>query len=159
MLEFDFSAETEDKRDKGYTCPCCGLFVKRYTRTFNSNMAIALIALYRYSENKFVHLEEFLQKHGYQRCGDAAYLVHYGFLEKKLGEREDGSKRNGHYKLTGRGLMFVEGKIKANKNFLIFNNKCEGFKGDMIDIFGALGNKFNYNQLMGINEPAKDNNN
>ena len=135
-------------KDKGYTCPCCGLFVKRYARSLNCNMALALIVLYRNGINDFVHLEKLMQQKGYQRCGDASYLIHWKFLERKVENRKDGSNRNGFYKLTGLGMMFVEGKITAREKAMIFNNNFEGFSGGEITIHQALGKRFNYEELM-----------
>lgn len=134
--------------DKGYICPCCKSFVKRYTRSFNSNMALCLILLYRENKNEFVKVEDFLIKKGHKRCGDFSYLTHYKFLEKKKGDRKDGSNRNGFYRLTSWGVLFCEQKIKAKKKFMILNNRFEGFVGEEIDILQALGTKFNYQELM-----------
>ncbi len=134
---------------KGYECPCCGQFVKVYCRSFNSNMGVALLVLYRNKEKGFVHLENLLTEQGYKRCGDASYLRHYGLIEAKVGERSDKSPRNGHYKITGRGIMFAEGSLTVQEKFLIFNNKIQGFEGKEVSIKDVLGTKFNYNELMG----------
>lgn len=142
--------------DKGYTCSCCGSYVKRYTRSFNANMAIALLLLYKFNMRGFVKVEDFLIKNGQKRCGDFSYLVHYGFLEKQIGKRDDGSKRNGYYKITGRGIMFCEQKIMAHEKFMILNNRFEGFKGKEIDIRQALGKKFNYDEMMGNYYPKTE---
>lgn len=146
-LQFEFP-EAIDKRDEGYTCSCCGLYVKRYHRSLNCNMALALIVLYKSGIRDFIHLENLMQKYDYKRCGDASYLVHWRFLEKCKDKREDGSSRNGKYKITSMGLMFVEGKITAKESILIFNNKMEGFTGEEINIEQALGKKFSYSELM-----------
>ncbi len=134
--------------DKGYNCPCCGSFIKRYYRKLNSNMALTLVLLYRSGKRDFVHIENFMQQMGYKRSGDFAYLVHWKFLEKKSGLREDGSTRNGYYKLTGLGIMFIEGKMLAREKIMILNNKFEGFSGGEISIQTALTEKFNYEELM-----------
>ena len=148
-LPFPSTPSIPDKlKDKGFVCSGCGSFVKRYTRTFNSNMAVALLCLYKNREKGFVHLEKALAGDKFQRCGDAAYLRHYNLIENLAGEREDGSKRNGFYKITQKGIDFVEKKIYVRKNFLIFHNQCEGFAGEHIAITNALGNKFNYSELM-----------
>lgn len=150
-LKFDFpnTPMIPDKiKDKGYYCRDCGSFVKRYTRTFNSNMALALICLYKNKGSGFVHLEKLLAINGYQRCGDASYLRHYGLIEAMDKEREDGSKRNGFYQITDKGIAFVKGGVYVQQNFLIFHNRCEGFRGAHITIREALGKKFNYNELM-----------
>lgn len=138
---------------KGYTCECCGQYVKMYRRSFNSNMAVCLLLLYKFNMRGWVKVEDFLIKNGQKRCGDFSYLVHYGFLEKQIANREDGSSRNGYYKMTGRGMMFCEGKINAHKHFLMLNGKFMGFEGDEIDIKQALGKKFNFDELMGNFNP------
>lgn len=139
-------------KDKGYFCSCCGLFVKRYRRSLNCNMALALCVLYREGIIDFVHLENLMTSKGYKRCGDASYLIHWRFLERLKVKREDGSSRNGKYRITSFGLLFVENKITAKEYALIFNNKLEGLGGKEINIYEALGKKFSYNQLMGVEE-------
>jgi len=146
----------EENLDKGFVCKCCGSFVKQYTRSFNSNMALCLMLLYRYNMNGFVKVEDFLIKNGHKRCGDFSYLVHYRFLEKQGGKRDDGSKRNGYYRLTSLGTFFVEGKVKAKKKFIILNNKLQGFSGDEISIKEALGKRFSFDELMGNFNPKTD---
>ena len=136
-------------KDKGYYCPCCQQYCKRYTRNFNSNMALVIAALHKRQVFSFVHIERWLQVEGFKRCGDFSYLTHFGLLEKAEGKRDDGSSRNGFYKLTKRGIMFAEGEITVLSKFKIFNNKFEGFEGKEITIKDALGIKFNYDELMG----------
>lgn len=137
-----------DDRRVGYDCPRCHQFVKLYSRTFNSNMACALLVLYRNRDKGFVHLENLMSEQGYKRCGDASYLRHYQLIEALNEERKDGSKRNGMYKITGRGIMFCEKKLKVQKKFLIYNNQLEGFEGEEVGIEEVLGEKFNYSKLM-----------
>lgn len=150
VFEFDFSGGNEsfDSRKKGYVCPCCNQYVKLYRRHFNSNMAVALLFLYRNRHRSFIHLENEMKACGYKRCGDASYLRHYKFIEVKKEKREDGSNRNGMYKISGLGILFCEMKSKAREYFLTFNNSCEGFDGEEIDILKALGRKFNYSELI-----------
>lgn len=149
MLEFEFPEPTAvDKRDLGYVCKHCGSYCKRYTRKFNSNMAICLLALVKHGVTEFVYLEDWMIKHGYKRCGDASYLVHYRFLEKLKGQRTDGSNRMGLYRITPMGIMFAEQKIAAKEKFIIYNNRCEGFTGNDVDIKQVLGTKFDYATLM-----------
>jgi len=111
-------------------------------------MAMTMMALFRKKKFGFVPVEEFLRVNGYPRSGDFPYLVHYGLLEKMVGERVDGSKRNGFYKLTEKGRQFVLKQITVPKTFIIYNGKCEGFEGREIGIEEALGKKFDYRELM-----------
>lgn len=138
---------TQNKRI-GYTCECCRQFVKVYSRHFNSNMAIALLMLYKHRDKGFVHLENLMTENGIKRCGDASYLRHYLLIEPKKEHREDGSNRNGYYRITGLGILFCELKTTVQEIFLTFNNKCEGFEGEEITIIDALGTKFDYQNLM-----------
>jgi hypothetical protein len=142
------SSITFPNADEGYRCPCCNSFIKSYRRKLNCNMALCLVALVKHKINGFVKVEEFLLNHGYQRCGDFSYLVHWKFLEKMKVKREDGSNRNGFYKITSLGIMFVEGKITAKEKIIIRQNKFEGYDGGEVTIKQALETKFNYEQLM-----------
>jgi len=132
----------------GYTCQCCGQFVKQYKRHFNSNMGLAMLMLYKHRDKGFVHLENLMSENGYKRCGDASYLRHYSLIQPLKEKRQDGSQRNGYYKITGLGIMFCELKTTVKEKFIIFNNKLEGFEGKDITILDALGEKFNYDTLM-----------
>lgn len=135
---------------KGYKCYHCGSFVKEYTRSFNANMSLALICLYKHGKGKFVKVEDMLIEHGYKRCGDFSYCKYYGLIEPLKEKRQDGSSRNGFYRLTAYGCLFVEGKVKVVSKFKILHNACTGFEGEEIDIKQALGKRFDFNILMGI---------
>ena len=152
-LEFDFDNHPAfkpktDNADDGYPCPCCHRLIKRYRRCLNSNMALTLIHLYKSGIRDWVHVEKFLFKNKLPRSGDFHKLVLWGLLDKMEGEREDGSPRNGYYKLNGKAIMFVEGKMSVPKTAKILNGTFEGFEGEQITIKDALGNKFNYQDLM-----------
>lgn len=134
--------------DKGYCCPTCGQLCKRYYRSFNSNMALSLIFLYKFRKHGFIKIEELMRINGYKRCGDASYLRHYKLIEAAEGKREDGSTRVGMYKITGMGIMFVEKNLTVKSKFVMYKGKCEGYEGREINIEDALGKKFNYSELM-----------
>lgn len=136
--------------DKGYNCPCCGQLCKRYFRKMNGNMCSVMITLFRKKRFGFVPIEEFMRVNGFQRCGDFSYLVHWGMMEKMTGKRPDGSKNNGFYKLTDKGRQFVKQEITAPQTLVIYNGKVEGFEGPEISIIDALGKKFDYRELMGL---------
>lgn len=139
-----------DNIEKGYTCSHCGSYVKLYRRSMNSNMAVALLTLYRYAPNIFVKVEDLLLKHNRGRCGDFSYLKWYNLIEPQKGQRSDGSGRNGYYRITAFGMLFCESKATVSSKFIIMHNSLKGFGGEEITIKDALGKKFNYNELMGI---------
>lgn len=132
--------------DNGFYCDKCGSFNKMYRRKLNTNMATALIELYKNLGGDYVHLEDFLASRGLKRCGDASYLRFYNFIEKKKGNREDGSSKNGFYRITGLGCLFVEKKITAKEIFLTLHNGLHGFQGK--EIFIDEVPKFRYDKLM-----------
>lgn len=134
--------------DKGYFCPCCGSYCRRYYRSLNANMCIVMIALFRKKKFGFIKIEEFMRVNGYSRSGDFPYLVHWKLLEKMEGERTDGSKNHGFYKLTDKGRQFVLEQITVPKKIIYYNGKCEGFEGNEVGIKEALGKKFDYRELM-----------
>lgn len=136
-------------RKKGYKCSCCGQFVKVYHRKLNSSMACVLLLIYRSGKRNFFHVENWLKEVGRSELrADFHKLRFWKFLEPKHEEREDGSNRNGQYKITGLGIMFCEDKITAKERAVIYNNKLEYLEGAEITITTALGRKFNYKELM-----------
>jgi len=149
-LEFDFSEPTVKTNNRVQECKCdkCGHVRRTYTRSVNSNMAIAAIMLYRYGKGEYVKVEDLLLSKGHKRCGDFSYLRFYNIIESLKEFRADGSDRNGKYRLTGYGSMWVEGKVKIKERFVICENKLLNFEGNEVDIHHSLKEKFSYTQLM-----------
>lgn len=140
---------TFPNRNSGYTCSCCGQFVKTYHRKLNSSMACVLLLIYRSGKRSYFHVENWLKEIGRSELrADYHKLRFWKFIEPKLENREDGSPRNGFYKITGLGILFSEDKTTAKEKAIIFNNKLERLDGEEINIKTALGLKFNYDLLM-----------
>lgn len=137
--------------DVGYTCPCCNQFVKRYSRKINVSMVLTLIEIYKSGKRGFFHVENWLKEIGRPELrADYHKLRFWGLLEKKNELREDGSNRNGFYKITGRGIMFAEIKLTVPEKALILNNQLHQLEGKEISIIDALRNRFDYSELLGI---------
>lgn len=133
----------------GYKCQCCGQFVKEYHRKINSSMALVIFLMYKHDKKDFFHVEKWLKSIGKPELrADYHKLRFWGLIEAKVGEREDGSKRNGFYKITGRGIMFAEGKLTVPEKAVLLNNVFQRFEGGEIKIKEAMGNRFNYDELM-----------
>jgi len=149
-----FNVEEElPKKTTTVKCGCCGVNSTTYVRKINCNMVLACICLYRFGNGKYCHVDELLRTNGYKRCGDFSYLRFYGILQAKQGLREDGSRRNGMYRLTSYGIMFLEGKVTVKEKFIIKNNKLLGFSGGDITAKQAAGNKFDFSELMAKQHP------
>jgi len=146
----------------GCHCPVCGQYVKLYKRKLTSSMAFGLILINRYfkghPDEKWVHVQKYFKSIGDVRVSmDTVFLRHWGLLEKKIGEKDDGNPDNGYYGITEKGRQFLLGNIKVPKHLLIYNNEVKGFIDEIeIDIQNSLGSKFNYNELMNTKEPKKE---
>lgn len=145
------------KLKKGTTCLCCGLHTQVYVRPITSAMVYGLILLYReckdkvYPEYNYVHLEDFFKPLAIPSSirGDAPKLRFWGLIEPMEGQKEDGNPSTGYYRITKHGIDFINGHCLIFKAVRIYNNTFYGFEGPEIDVYGAIKNKFNYNDLMG----------
>lgn len=120
-------------------------------------MARALIIIYWYFERE--DAEEWLQVPTYlnwtQALGDAAKLHWWGLIEpKRDAVRDDGSKKTGYYRITELGQQFVRGEAEVPKYIYLYNQCCLGFCGPPTTISEALGDKFNYAELMAATPEA-----
>lgn len=146
------------------TCECCGAMSTIRRRSLNSTMARQLLALYRFHMNPEAFLN--LQFHMYEIfvgywIHASHYLTHlrfdrecmklrfWGFIKECPVPKEDGNPHCGYVRMTQEGIEFCEHKTKAYR-YILTKNQGEGFvgfiDGEMIDIIGALGNKFDYSK-------------
>lgn len=139
--------------EEGAICPCCRQVVKLYKRKLNSNMGAAMIALYIADEHDaggWIHLKNYLlQRKRY--FSDAPALRHWGLIEEKPEELEDGNPRAGFYRITKLGRSFVRGEVSVIKHTYQYNKTI--LTRDLPDrtettIQESLGDKFNYKELM-----------
>ncbi len=139
-LLHDAMEEFQAKVKKGTNCPCCGRFSKQYKRKLNSGMAQILIKIYKLFSNESVHLQnEFLHFKDIAIRNEYSKLKHWGLLEQG---------QLGYWRITDLGVQFVLGHIEIPRHIILFNNELLGFSGEKVTIQQALGDKFNYNELM-----------
>ena len=138
----------------GVHCPCCQQFAKIYKRKLNSGMARVLIHLYiEYfkTAKEWVQVKEFLRQKKYRNNHDWTLLRFWGLLEPKEKEETDPEemKCNGLWRVTVKGKQFVtDTRVRVSKRIIIYNNFFKGFDIEVINIKNALGNKFDYDELM-----------
>jgi hypothetical protein len=140
---------------KGAVCPCCEQGAKIYQRKLSSSMAAALILIRRAfrKQSDWLHVPEYLTEVAANgaiiRGGDWAKLVHWGLLEAKDDEkRKDGSRRVGFYKITQLGIDFVEGRVRVPRYVYIYAQKRVGVSDKTTSVQEALGDRFNYGEMM-----------
>jgi len=150
--------------EDGSHCACCGQYVRLYRRSITTEMAYALVLIYRYFDRD--NAEEWLHVANYfrdelpkevsspVRGGDFAKLEAWRLLERLDGVREDGSRRIGFWRITEIGKSFVEGHLSVPEHRCYYDNTHLWFldrdeEDGRITIHDALRNRFNYERLMG----------
>lgn len=142
------------RRPRGVECPCCSKFVKVYRRKFNSCMARTLVYTYKFfkkNPDKFLDVAHYmLQQLPGWVPSDYGKLVWWGLMEYSGDVADLNTKNSGLYRMTERGVLFVEGSILIPESVLEYRSSVESFSSDMIDIKTSLGEHFNYHELMSL---------
>lgn len=78
-----------------------------------------------------------------------AKLIYWGMVEQKPKEADNTSKRtSGLWKPTPRGVAFVHGRYSAPSYKFLYKNEVIFEDGELATIVDALGDDFNYGDLM-----------
>lgn len=138
-------------RDGGI-CPCCDRFGKVYVRKFNKGMAVNLIYLYRYHCNHpgrgFVHLPSTAPRY-ILKDNQVGKLVFWGMAIPEPNEDDPTKNKTGCWRITDRGIEFVEGRIRVWSHVVEYNHNALRFQGRSdLSISDALGRRFDYQELM-----------
>lgn len=139
-------------------CLACGQTVKVYRRNLNGPMAQILCLIYKYFANpnhqEWLHVDEYLKKFQIN-CRYYSLLQHWGLIEGMPGERNDGSRRTGYWRITRKGKEFVEGITRVPVAFYMFNSDVEtmlgvdGFDVEQVSIGDCLkSGGFDYQEIM-----------
>ena len=143
---------SKDIIKKGTICPCCEQNVKINWKKIDSQMAYCLIKLYRLTKAKpdveFFHVEDDIDvplKVG----GSWAKLRWWGLIIQKPKEEGVTVKRtSGYWCITEKGKNFVKNIDTVQKYVKLYNMQCHGLDGEQVSIYDALGDKFDYVELM-----------
>lgn len=139
----------------GVICPCCTQIAALRKRNLHSAMAAALVLFYRHQFSggpEWIHGEDFLKN--YQGIsstlrGDFAKLRFWHLLERYEGPRGRGRPRNGCYRVTRTGALFVNGGVTVPQFLWTFNNRAyPDASAPQISIRDALATDFNYQELI-----------
>lgn len=116
-------------------CPCCGQTVKRYPRKITATMARQLARLYRVYPRSLTssQLQESIDG------GNRMYsmLRHWRMVE----DTEHG------WRITKRGINFVDGDISTPKFAFVFNNKLVGFSEERVKFEDCVDEHFDIAEL------------
>jgi hypothetical protein len=131
---------------EGAICPCCEQFAKVYKRKLNSGIARALIVMYRAAGTTWLHKPTVLAGLG-AAARDESIARYWDLIEEDSERRSDGG-RAGWWRVTKKGADFVQDEIRVPKYALLYNNQLIALEGPEIGIQDALGDRFNYDELM-----------
>jgi hypothetical protein len=131
--------------EDGAKCPCCTQLAKVYRRTLTSQVVNVLIAMHRHSGTNWVNLPTL----GLSR-GDEAKARYWDLIEPMPDTtRDDGSTRNGWWRLTAKGEAFVLNRITVPKYARVYDGRLLGLDDtESVSVIDCLGKKFNYRELM-----------
>jgi len=150
----DARAELQSKLDEGTICPCCRQFARRYRRKMNSGMAVALCWIVREFREKprWIDMATEAPRRVLESGGQYGALVHWNLIEPAPRTANSGrpvSRSSGPFQPTAAGVAFATARISVPRYVLLYNNKAEDFSDEMTTIADALGDHFDYYELMG----------
>lgn len=132
----------------GCSCPACGQLSRVYMRKLNAGMAASLCWLVRTAGPglSWVHVNKDAPK-WVVRSRELAKLAHWGLLVDK--KNKDTKKRtSGLWKPTLTGVDFAYDRIEIPKYVYLYDNTVMGISPETVVIQDALGDKFDYGDLM-----------
>lgn len=132
----------------GTTCPCCSQVVKLNTYKMSFGHAKVMIEMYKLHRQgkEWVHVNTEIKPQGRQ----FSEAKHWYLMEAMPNDNPQ-KHTSGYWRLTSSGERFVLGQITVQKAVKVFNDKRYRQYEDnetMVDIRGALKNRFNYDELM-----------
>jgi hypothetical protein len=145
-------------RIEGVYCPCCGQLAKVYRRQVHSTIARMLIRAYLLYKNsvtpgRYFHLSYVIDGISSTGINDFSKLVYWDLIEEKEKDPTQTERRtSGYWRITEKGINFVLGNTLIDKYALIYDNMVLGFEGQKVNMKDCLGKRFNYEELMNIQQ-------
>ncbi len=149
---------TSKNMEDGTICAVCNQNVKMYLKSIDAEMGKCLITLFILDFEKptreWWHVGTEI-KVPFKVSGSFAKMRYWGLIEqrpKKAGEKS--SKRTtGMWRITQQGRDFVSLNITLQKYVKLYNGVSygleEGEDKKSLSMMDVLGNRFDYNELMG----------
>ena len=149
-----------EKLDDGTTCPCCGQYAKRYKRKLNSSMAAALCWMWSTAQKTSrnhptkVWIDVPAQAPSWVlKAREYPKLAWWGLIEEKPKEEHHKGRTSGSWRVTQLGADFARSCVSVPRYAFVYNGTVEDFTtAAPIYIRGALGNRFDYAELMGFDD-------
>jgi len=129
------------------TCPVCDQNCKVYKRKLNSGMAAALCWLVRVFDGGWIDVPSDAPRF-VLRTKEYGTVRHWGLIEQRPNDDNPSKKESGLWMPTEEGIAFAKGQIRVPKHVYLYNNKPLQFSDEDTNIVEALGDKFDYAELM-----------
>jgi hypothetical protein len=135
------------KSNKEVRCECCGRMAKIYRRKIHYALARQLIRMYKMGGDKeYIHVTALIMP-SVAGPADFTNARYWGLIEPAY-HVPDEKKSSGKWRLTQKGVDFVQNKITLPEYANIFDGHLRELEGEQINIKDALGTKFNYLEMM-----------
>lgn len=135
--------------DDGISCPCCQQYARRYRRKFNSTMARSLIWLvreWRESDSSWVDVAKTAPR-WLVRSNQLPTVRWWGLVERPVSE-DPTRKHLGLWLPTRKGILFASNLLRLPSHAVTYRGIVEELNGGLISIHDALGDHFDYSELM-----------
>ena len=129
-------------------CPCCGRYAQVYSRRIHKTIAQKLVHLHRLGgAQAYVHTSNLVFA-GEAGVGDFSKAKYWGLIEEAKNENI-GKRNSGHWKLTQKGIDFVQGRITIPARAIVFDDRVLDFAGEQVSIRECIESSgFDYSELM-----------
>jgi hypothetical protein len=116
----------------------------------SATAARTLIVLWRNAGTAYTELGPILRVEapGLAGRGESTHGHWFKLLEQPAERREDGAKGNGVWRVTERGVAWIERRITVPKYAVIYADRLLGYRGERVSITECLGKRFDYTELM-----------
>jgi len=139
--------DQEGKTKKGTKCPVCDQTVKLNETKLVDSMALFLMWLKSHSDDfGWVHVSSVASR---ATLTSRVYskLKWWGLIESKPNKDDPTKKESGIWRLTKKGMAFVNNEIEVPRKIFRFKRQFHNFSKEQTNIIKALGDKFNYEEI------------
>jgi len=135
--------------EDGVACPVCEQFCKLYRRKLNSGLAAGLVWLVAAWRRRpgWIDMPNKAPRFILRAGGQFSILAHWGLIEQRVNEKTR-TRCSGQWRPTTDGALFADGFVKVPRYVLLYNNEVQGFSDETIAVKAALGDRFNYEDLI-----------
>lgn len=139
------------ENDGGY-CPCCDKWGKISPFPLTEIMALGLLWMSRQESDGMGWIDVPNKAPRWMLRGKTYTTMHRWNLIEKADKHEDSTKKSdGLWRVTHKGLQFLDGKLRVPKKVYLYNNAVEGWSDEQIYFSECFGKHFDYSAVMAEN--------